>query len=106
MGIILFKLIAKYHPYVRDICDNKSFIRQLAANKVKMPEGYKLKYSLKFQYFFNLVLRMIAKKESERVDFDEIYEYIEEEEIFDSMKKEEADKSEEICIDYKKYIIT
>ncbi len=62
MGVILFKLIAKHHPYVIDVHDNRIFIKQLALNKIKMPKDFKIKYSFKFQYLLSLIIRMIAKK--------------------------------------------
>jgi hypothetical protein len=34
---------------------------------------------MKFQHFFDLVLKMVAKTESARINFDVVYEYIENE---------------------------
>lgn len=51
----------------------------LKYNKLDLPKNFASGYSLRFQYFFNLVVQMVAKTEERRISFEELYGYIERE---------------------------
>lgn len=71
------------HPYVNSKGkEHRQYLRELKLNPLHLRPHFTSRFSLKFQRFFDLVLQMISKDESSRIDFDKIYAYIEEEEIF------------------------
>lgn len=45
------------------------------------------------QELFDLILRMVAKDEKDRIDFDEIYEFMKDNEVFVELEREQS-KSE------------
>lgn len=74
-------------------------------NPLQLRPHFSSKFTLKFQHFFDLVLAMISKDEKSRIDFDKIYTYINEEELFEQIrnKKNEEDKEKEN--EYKRFEI-
>lgn len=67
------------HPYVlRKIIDYKDYVTQLRTNQINVPPYFRSKISIPMQQLFDLILRMVAKAEIDRIDFDEIYSFIEE----------------------------
>jgi hypothetical protein len=71
------------HPYLlRKIIDYRDYINQLRLNQLNVPAYFRSKISIPMQQLFDLVLKMVAKDEKDRVDFDEIYQFIKDQEIF------------------------
>jgi hypothetical protein len=67
----MFKLITGHHPYViSKLTDFRDYISKLQINPIQISTYTTSKFSLKMQHLFDLILRMVAKKESSRVDFD------------------------------------
>jgi len=74
MGIMLFKLITGHHPYVQTkLKEYKSYLKELKVNNLYLKPNFSSRFSMKFQHFFDLVLKMIAKSESARINFDTVY---------------------------------
>lgn len=65
-------MIAGNHPWVKSKVNNyKDYLKELRTNKALYYKPGMLKNaSIKFQHFFELVLRMVAKKEENRIDFN------------------------------------
>lgn len=62
MGVILFKLITGHHPYVeKSNKDFKSYVRELKMNPFYLKPKFSSRFSIKFQHFFDLVCKMVAK---------------------------------------------
>lgn len=59
----------------------------LRKSKLSIPSYIKSRLSIPMQELFDLIIRMVAKDERNRVDFDEIYEFINEHEAFIEMNK-------------------
>jgi hypothetical protein len=84
MGIMLFKLITGHHPYVQTKSkEYRAYLKELKVNPLYLRPNFSSRFSIKFQHFFDLVLKMITKTESARIDFDTVYEYIRNEEMFE-----------------------
>ena len=68
-----------YHPYVNNkFSDYREYITKLRDNPIYIRSHITSKFTIEMQHLFDLVLKMVAKKESDRIDFDEIYQFIEE----------------------------
>jgi hypothetical protein len=75
----MFKIITGHHPYViSKLTDFKDYISKLQINPIQISAYTTSKFSMKMQHLFDVVLKMVAKKEISRIDFDEIYRYMEE----------------------------
>ena len=65
------------HPYLlRKILDHRDYTKQLIANQINVPSYFRAKLSIPMQQLFEVILKMVAKQEKDRIDFDEIYEFI------------------------------
>jgi len=83
LGVIFFKMITGRHPYVFQQYENdQDFIDQLKLANLRPPISVKSRMSLAMLHLFDLIIRMVTKSESERVNFDEIYSFIKEESMF------------------------
>jgi len=70
LGVIFFKMLTGKHPYVPNgFIDWKDYVYQLRKNKLSVSSDFKLTLSMTMQQFYDLVLRMIAKNEKDRIDF-------------------------------------
>ena len=98
LGVIFFKIMTGRHPYLlRRIIDYRDYINQLRLNQLNVSPYFRSKISIPMQQLFDLVVKMVAKEEQHRVDFDEIYEFIKEQETFLKFSSFE-DKSEYMSI--------
>lgn len=83
LGVIFFKMITGRHPYAFHQYENEQdFIDQLKLANLRPPISAKSRMSLAMLHLFDLIIRMVTKSESERVNFDEIYSFIKEESMF------------------------
>ena len=72
---------------LRRIIDYRDYITQVRLNQLNVPPYFRSKISIPMQQLFDLVVKMVAKEEKDRVDFDEIYQFIEEQETFLKFKE-------------------
>lgn len=87
MGIIMFRLITGHHPYVLNKGkEARQYLKELVNNPLHLKTNFSSKFSIDFQHFFDLILKMISKKESGRIDFDVIFDYIDNTKIFDQFR--------------------
>ena len=71
------------HPYLlRKILDHRDYTKQLMVNQLNVPAYFRAKLSIPMQQLFDVILKMVAKQEKHRIDFDEIYQFIREQEMF------------------------
>lgn len=55
---------------------------ELRKSKLTVPPFIKSRLSMPMQQLFDLVIMMVAKDEEDRIDFDEVYKFIAEQESF------------------------
>lgn len=65
----MFEVITKMHPYVnqKSIKSQKDFVIALRAANIARPKLYAT-YSLQLQKLYDLVVRMCAKSQKNRID--------------------------------------
>lgn len=52
------------------------------ANQLNVPSYFRAKLSIPMQQLFDVILKMVAKEEKNRIDFGEVYQFIREQEMF------------------------
>lgn len=57
-------------------------MRELRENKLRYPNNLSSRYSLKFQTFFDMIVRMVKRSETDRMSFEEIWDYIRVSDLF------------------------
>lgn len=62
-------------------------------SELTIPPYIKSRLSIPMQELFDLILRMVAKDEKDRIDFDEIYQFMKDNEVFVELEREQS-KSE------------
>lgn len=79
----MFEVITKMHPYVnqKGIKTQKEFVIGLRSSSIVRPKLYAT-YSLQLQELFELVTRMCAKTRKNRATCQEIYNYVDTNDIF------------------------
>lgn len=63
------------------------FVQELKQAKLTLPLGFSRDHSMKFMEFFDYVLRMLSKSESERITFEEVYNYVENSQNFEEARQ-------------------
>ena len=64
-------MITGRHPYIlRPYEDDRDYIDQLKLTLLRPPTYIRARMSLAMQHLFEIVLKMLAKSDKERVDFD------------------------------------
>lgn len=64
----MYYVIIKLHPYVNDRSNQREFVKKLQENQLVRPPMVLQKYSWKFQKLFEVVDRMVLRKEKSRID--------------------------------------
>ena len=80
---MMFELITKQHPYVNNKKwkDYKEYLSFVRSADLIVP-GVVSQFSAPTQGLFDLIVRMVARNPKNRVMCQEIYDYIDSEEIF------------------------
>lgn len=78
-GIVMYELICRRHPYIAHKMGATSWIKEFREAELK--NDLLGRYSLRFRPFFDVVLRMVAKLEGNRINFEELWKFYESSEL-------------------------
>lgn len=71
LGVIFFKMVTGRHPYIlRPYEDDWDFIDQFKLSVLRPPTYLRARMSLPMQHLFELIIKMVAKDDKNRVDFN------------------------------------
>lgn len=96
IGVIMFQLITKLFPYVNQAnVQYMEFRVLLKKSNIVRPKFYST-YSLKLQKLFEYVVKMCAKSKKQRIPCKDLYDYLDNEEVFAPYREKKVEPSVEI----------
>lgn len=86
MGVIMFELLTGRGPYADYRGDLKQFVQELKEAPLRLPPRYTNLYSLKVLPLVEVIIQMVAKTESSRISFEELWKFVNEAEVFEELR--------------------
>jgi eukaryotic-like serine/threonine-protein kinase len=107
LGVMMHELLTKMHPYVnqRNLKSYKEYVLALKNAQLFRPRLVTT-FSAPLLGLYDLVTRMVAKSPLSRVNCQEIYDYLDNDEAFTPFRLREKEKTEEVLLNLPPMTIT